>query len=153
MTVLENIAVGRSPAASREDVVAAAKLANAHGFISEMSEGYDTLVQEGGRSLSGGQKQRIAIARALIRDPRILLLDEATSALDTESEREVQAALDLVLTKKKRTTVVIAHRLYRRLSQRFNGALQVSVLGILQVQNNAGVAGFINGNQFPVFAI
>ena len=111
MTVLDNIAIGRTPMASREEAIAAAKVANAHDFITEMPDGYDTLVMEGGRSLSGGQKQRIAIARALIRDPPILLLDEATSALDTESEREVQAALDAVLTNKKRTTVVIAHRL------------------------------------------
>ena len=98
--------------ATREQVIAAAKTANAHEFISMMPEGYETDVGIGGGRVSGGQKQRISIARAVINDPRILLLDEATSALDNESERLVQAALDGLLTDgSKRSTIVIAHRL------------------------------------------
>merc|ERR1719331_664248 len=96
---------------TREDAVAAAKMANAHTFIEEFEKGYDTDVGGSGDQLSGGQKQRVAIARAIVKDPSILLLDEATSALDNESERVVQAALDDLMTKHKRTTVVIAHRL------------------------------------------
>jgi subfamily B ATP-binding cassette protein MsbA len=108
VSVGENIAYGR-PGATPEEIESAAKAANAHDFIMELPEGYDTLVGERGASLSGGQRQRIAIARALLRDPRILILDEATSALDTESERLVQAALDRLMD--GRTTFVIAHRL------------------------------------------
>ncbi|XP_068633658.1 ATP-dependent translocase ABCB1-like isoform X2 [Battus philenor] len=107
-TVRENIRYGRADASDAE-IEAVAKQANAHHFIMKLPAGYDTLVGERGASLSGGQKQRIAIARALIRNPRILLLDEATSALDTSSESKVQAALDRA--QKGRTTIVVAHRL------------------------------------------
>merc|ERR1711988_296832 len=109
-TIAENIGMGKA-GSTRDEVEAAAKMANAHDFIMEFPDGYDTNVGEKGGQLSGGQKQRVAIARAMIKDPPVLLLDEATSALDTESERVVQAALDDLLTKHKRTTIVIAHRL------------------------------------------
>jgi ATP-binding cassette subfamily B protein len=107
-TVRENIAVGR-PGASEEDIVAAAKSAQAHDFIMAMPEGYDTLIGEHGQGLSGGQRQRVAIARAILKDAPIMLLDEATSALDSESEFAVQRALDRLMT--GRTCLVIAHRL------------------------------------------
>ena len=92
-----------------DDVIKAAKTANAHNFITSLPDGYDTWVGEGGRSLSGGQKQRVAIARAIMRDPEVLLLDEPTSALDSESERLVSAALTTAC--EGRTVLVIAHRL------------------------------------------
>ncbi len=107
-TVAANIAYG-TQGASREDIVKAAKAAHAHDFISALDRGYDTQLGEHGATLSGGQRQRIAIARAVLRDAPVLLLDEATSALDTQSEREVQKALDTL--KKGRTTLIIAHRL------------------------------------------
>jgi ATP-binding cassette subfamily B (MDR/TAP) protein 1 len=109
-TLFENIAQGKD-GATLEEVEAAARMANAHDFISAFPTAYQTLVGERGIQLSGGQKQRIAIARAIVRDPKILILDEATSALDTASERIVQEALDNLLQAKKRTTIVIAHRL------------------------------------------
>ena len=111
-TIFENIARGKQ-GASREEVIDAAKMANAHAFIESFEKGYDTDVGGGGGKLSGGQKQRVAIARAIIKNPAILLLDEATSALDNESERVVQAALDALISQKeqKRTTIIIAHRL------------------------------------------
>ena len=104
----ENIALAREDA-TREEVIAAAKAANAHDFLTEMSEGYDTQLGERGVTLSGGQRQRIAIARAILKDAPVLLLDEATSALDAESERLVQDAMERLM--KGRTTIVIAHRL------------------------------------------
>ena len=107
-TVLENIRYGRLNA-TEEEVVAAAKAANAHNFIFELPDGYATVVGDRGNALSGGQRQRIAIARAILKDPRILILDEATSALDTESEKIVQAALETLM--QGRTALVIAHRL------------------------------------------
>jgi ATP-binding cassette subfamily B protein len=107
-TIEENIRYGK-PEASKDDVVAAAKAANAHDFIIEQANGYATPVGERGAKLSGGQRQRIAIARALLKDAPILLLDEATSALDSESEQLVQAALDVLM--QGRTTLAIAHRL------------------------------------------
>jgi ATP-binding cassette subfamily B protein len=107
-SILENIRYAR-PTASPEDAKAAAKIANAHDFIMRFPDRYDTQVGERGVQLSGGQKQRIAIARAVLKDPRILILDEATSALDAESEHLVKEALDRLM--KGRTTLIIAHRL------------------------------------------
>jgi len=107
-TIAANIGFGKN-AASQEDIIASAKAADAHDFISLLPQGYDTILGEDGAGLSGGQKQRLSIARAILRDAPILLLDEATSALDAESESKVQAALDRL--SKGRTTIVIAHRL------------------------------------------
>ena len=107
-TVYNNITFGMDNV-SREDVINAAKVANAHNFIIEMENGYDTNIGDRGTKLSGGQRQRLAIARAVLKNPPILILDEATSALDTESERLVQDALNNLM--KNRTSIVIAHRL------------------------------------------
>ncbi len=107
-SVRENIRYGRLDA-TEEEIVAAAKDANAHDFIMALPEGYDTRIGERGLNLSGGQRQRIAIARAILKNPQVLILDEATSALDTESEKIVQAALDRLMV--GRTSFVIAHRL------------------------------------------
>ena len=107
-TIFNNIAFGVE-GATMEQVVAAAKIANAHDFIMEKEKGYDTNIGDRGGKLSGGQRQRISIARAILKNPPILILDEATSALDTESERIVQEALDRLTT--SRTTIAIAHRL------------------------------------------
>ncbi len=107
-TVAQNIAYGK-PEATRAEIVAAARAAHAHEFILRLPQGYDSLVGERGQGLSGGERQRISIARALLIDPRILILDEATSAVDTETEKEIQKALDNLV--RGRTTIAIAHRL------------------------------------------
>jgi ATP-binding cassette subfamily B (MDR/TAP) protein 1 len=109
-TIAENIELGK-PGSTREEIIEAAKKANAFDFISNFPNGFDTDVGDRGAQVSGGQKQRIAIARAILSDPAVLLLDEATSALDNESERVVQASLDRLLTLKQRTTIIVAHRL------------------------------------------
>lgn len=107
-TVAENIAYG-SFDATREQIIQAAKLAEAHGFIEELPQGYDTIVGERGQKLSGGQRQRLAIARAILKDPPILILDEATSAVDNETEAAIQKSLAKIT--QNRTTIAIAHRL------------------------------------------
>lgn len=107
-TIKENISFG-NPSATQSDIENAAKMANAHEFISKLPQGYETHLGERGSQISGGQKQRIAIARALLKDPKVLLLDEATSALDPTSERKVQEALDAASI--NRTTLVVSHRL------------------------------------------
>ena len=107
-TIADNIAYGK-PEATREEIVAAARAAHAHDFILRLPQGYDSLVGERGQGLSGGERQRISIARALLINPRILILDEATSSVDTETEQEIQRALDNLV--QGRTTIAIAHRL------------------------------------------
>jgi subfamily B ATP-binding cassette protein MsbA len=107
-TIFKNIAYGRLDA-TREEVIAAAKQAFAHDFIMAQESGYDTIVGDRGCQLSGGQQQRLAIARALLKNAPVLLLDEATSALDSESEKQIQAALETLI--KGRTVIAIAHRL------------------------------------------
>ncbi|MDQ3411999.1 MAG: ATP-binding cassette domain-containing protein, partial [Chloroflexota bacterium] len=108
ITIRENIAFGR-PDASLDEVIAAATAAQAHEFITAMPDGYETKMGERGVTLSGGQKQRLAIARALLLDPRILLLDDATSSVDTETEHEIQRALQTLMA--GRTSFIIAQRL------------------------------------------
>jgi ATP-binding cassette subfamily B protein len=106
-TIRENIAYG-SPGASMDEIVLAAKAAQAHEFILELPDGYDTVVGERGVTLSGGQRQRVAIARALLLNPRILILDDSTSSVDTQTEKAIQQALANLM--QGRTTFVIAHR-------------------------------------------
>lgn len=106
-TIGENIAFG-DPDASPEQISLAARLAQAHGFITDLDHGYDTVVGERGLSLSGGQRQRVALARAILRDPRILILDDATSSIDAATEADIRAALETVM--QGRTTLIIAHR-------------------------------------------
>ena len=107
-SVLENLRYAK-PDATMEEIETAARAAAIHDRIMELPEGYDTIVGERGYKLSGGEKQRVAIARVLLKDPRVLILDEATSALDTVSERLIQAALNRLM--EGRTTIAIAHRL------------------------------------------
>jgi len=107
-TIAENIAYAK-PDASMEEIIAVSKAANCHDFITKLPDGYDTIVGTGGRDLSGGEKQRIAIARALLHNPRILILDEATASVDTDTEKQIQEALERLV--KGRTTISIAHRL------------------------------------------
>ncbi len=107
-SIKENIAYG-NPDASEAEIIAAAKMARCHEFISQLEHGYDTLVGERGIKLSGGERQRVAIARAILENKRIFVLDEATSSLDSESEHLIQAAMDEVMRNK--TSIVIAHRL------------------------------------------
>ena len=107
-TIYENLAYAK-PDATYDEVIRAARLANAHSFIMKLPDGYDTFVGEKGYTLSGGERQRVAIARAVLHDPKILILDEATSALDTETEKQIQDALQRLC--KNRTTIAIAHRL------------------------------------------
>jgi ATP-binding cassette subfamily B protein len=107
-SVLENIRYG-APNAAFDEVIAAARVANAHDFISRLPHGYDTVVGERGHTLSGGERQRVSIARAVLKNPRILILDEATSSVDTETERKIQEAMDRLV--EGRTVFAIAHRL------------------------------------------
>jgi subfamily B ATP-binding cassette protein MsbA len=107
-TIAANIALGK-PDATEEEIIQAARIANAHNFIIAKEEGYQTNIGDRGSKLSGGERQRLTIARALLKNPPILILDEATSSLDTESERLVQDAINKVM--EHRTSIVIAHRL------------------------------------------
>jgi len=107
-TVAENVAYGTFEA-TREAIIRAAQIAEAHDFIQQLPQGYDTVVGERGQKLSGGQRQRLAIARAILKDPPILVLDEATSAVDNETESAIQRSLDKIT--QDRTTIAIAHRL------------------------------------------
>ncbi|MBS1603039.1 MAG: ATP-binding cassette domain-containing protein, partial [Bacteroidetes bacterium] len=107
-SIAANIALGK-PDATREEIILAAEIANAHNFIMQKEQGYDTNIGDRGNKLSGGERQRLTIARAVLKNPPILILDEATSSLDTESERLVQDAINKMM--EHRTSIVIAHRL------------------------------------------
>jgi ATP-binding cassette subfamily B protein len=107
-TIAENLAYGK-PDATREEIIAAARAAHAHEFILRLPQGYDSMVGERGQGLSGGERQRISIARALLIDPKILILDEATASVDSDTEKEIQRALENLV--QGRTTIAIAHRL------------------------------------------
>ena len=131
-SIIENIRFG-CPSASTEEIIEAAKLANAHEFILSFPDAYETYVGEKGVQMSGGQKQRIAIARAILKDAPILILDEATSALDNETEMAVQSALQDLLKEKSRTTIVIAHRL--------STIRQSDKIAVLDFLNAEGVDG------------
>ncbi|XP_057425140.1 ABC transporter B family member 2-like [Lotus japonicus] len=147
-TIHENILYGKE-GASDSEVMEAAKLANAHNFISALPEGYSTKVGERGVQLSGGQKQRVAIARAVLKNPEILLLDEATSALDVESERVVQQALDKLM--QNRTTVMVAHRL-----STIRNADQISVLQdgkIIEQGTHSSLVENTNGAYFKLVSL
>ena len=148
-TIKENIAYGK-PGAADEEIIAAAKKANAHDFISAFPEKYDTIVGEHGMKLSGGQRQRIAIARAILRDPAILILDEATSSLDSESEQLVQEALDNLM--KGRTSFVIAHRLSTIRNADKIVVIDKGVVGEMgthtELMNNNGLYRKLNELQF-----
>ncbi|MHB8973715.1 MAG: cyanophycin metabolism-associated ABC transporter [Pirellulaceae bacterium] len=152
-TVADNIAYGR-PHASRQEVVSAARTARAHEFILRLPDGYDTVVGERGQNLSGGERQRVSIARALLVDPAILILDEATSSVDTETELEIQEALENLI--QGRTTIAIAHRLSTlrradRLVVLEKG--KVAEVGDHQeLLNHAGVYARLHRAQYPVTA-
>ena len=107
-TVMQNIAYGKA-GATEEEIIEAAKVAEAHSFIMHLPDGYNTQIGEGGHKLSGGQRQRLSIARAVLKDAPILVLDEATSSVDNETEEALQKSLEII--SKDRTTIVIAHRL------------------------------------------
>ncbi|XVF52328.1 hypothetical protein PTKIN_Ptkin05aG0009800 [Pterospermum kingtungense] len=144
-SIYENILYGKEEA-SESEVIEAAKLANAHGFISSLPEGYSTKVGERGVQLSGGQKQRVAIARAVMKNPEILLLDEATSALDMESERVVQQALDMLM--RNRTTVMVAHRL-----STIKNADQISVIQGGRIIEQGTHSNLIENKDGPYFKL
>ncbi len=145
-TVFDNIRYGK-PDASRDEVIAAAEKANAHDFIMQLPDGYDTDIGQRGVKLSGGQKQRLSIARVFLKDPPVLIFDEATSALDNESERVVQDSLEDLA--KNRTTLVIAHRL-----STIRNARRIVVLsdqGIDEQGTHAGLMA-LNGAYARLFA-
>jgi ATP-binding cassette subfamily B (MDR/TAP) protein 1 len=147
-SIYKNILYGKEEA-SESEVIEAAKLANAHNFISALPEGYSTRAGERGVQLSGGQKQRVAIARAVLRNPKILLLDEATSALDVESERIVQQALDKLM--QNRTTIIVAHRL-----STIRNADQISVLQdgkIIEQGTHSSLMENIDGAYFKLASL